>query len=298
MEKHKPNEALKEKPQPDNGLLEEGFLSPEFVDEVMAVLPPPPPLEKRPDKAKPPKIPDILARRPVKSESFILLMDPRRPGVYIDLANGKYSEQKLHKAMFEHLPPEVQELIRFFINCPHTAAVADAEWEAPPKFKFSYTLLSGFDNKDLLNGIFANKALYNNGIRFRAVSSELKNLPQTLTKGLKGFMDIAVIEELSIKIKELIDILLFAEKGSREYDITLNELHYLPKGMADKITELLKEVKEVELDHEREELCTIELDYPYCKPKQVRNYLVPWKILKRRKYQKLLAKILEELGEI
>lgn len=298
MEELQSNKALNEKSEPDNDLLEEGFLSPEFVEELMAVLPPPPPPATSPDKAKPPKIPDILVRRPVKSKNFIALMDPRRPGVYIDLVNAKYSEQQLHKVMFEHLPPEVQELIGFFVNFPYTAAVADAEWETPPKFKFSYTVLSGFNNKDLLNGIFANKGLFNKGIKFRAVSSELKNLPQTLTKGLKGFMDIADIEDLSIKIKEYIDILLFAEKGSEEYDITLNELHYLPKGMAGKITELLEPIKEIEIDHEREELCTIELDYPGSRPKQARNYLAPWEIIKRRKYQKVLAEIMEELRAV
>jgi hypothetical protein len=298
MEKHQSNEAPNKDLEPANELLEEGFLSPEFVEEVMAVLPPPPPPQERPDNANPPKIPDILARRPIKSESFIVLMDPRRSNVYIDLSKGRYSDQKMHEAQYNHLPAVVQELIRFFVKCPYATAVADAEWEAPPKFTLHYTVLSGFENKDLLNGIFANKALFNDGIKFRAPSVELKNLPQTLTKNLTGFMDIADIEALSIKIKEFIDILLFAEKGSEEYSLTMSDLQNLSKGMREKIIELIELVKQADLDYEREELCTIELDYPTWQPKQAWNYLAPWKVMKRRKYNKLLAEILEELGEI
>jgi len=275
-------------------LLEEGFLSAEFVEEIVSVLPPPPPPEV--PKAKM-KLPDILCRSRVKSESFILLMDPRRPGVYIDLAKSRYSQQILHESLYSHLLPEIQELINFFVRSSFTAAVAEAEWENPPKFKLQYTSVKNNPKTDKLNDIFAQKALNNPDFKFRALSSELQNLPKVLTKDLEKFMDIADIQALHDQIKELIDILLSAEKDSPEYQQAVKETETLPRGLGEKVLKQAELVNRVEMDHDHEDLCMIELDYPTWPAKKVWNYAAAWKMLKRQKNEKFLKEMLEELKE-
>lgn len=279
----------------NDGLLEEGFLSAEFVEEIVSVLPPPPPPEVPKTKLK---LPDILCRSRVKSESFILLMDPRRPGVYIDLAKSKYSQQILHEALSNHLLPEIQELIKFFVDKPFTAAVAEADWENPPKFKLQYTSVKNNPKTDKLNDIFAQKALNNPDFKFRALSTELQNLPKKLTEELEKSMDIADIEGLREQIENLIKTLLRAEKDSPEYKKTVKETKSLSRGIGEKVLKNTELVNRVEMDHDHEDLCMIVLDYPTWPAKKAWNYAAPWKVINRRKNEKFLKEMLEELEQL
>ena len=284
----------------NDGILDEGFLPPEFIEEVVAVLPPKPPRPKQappkiPEKKDKPEFPDILMRSSVKSESFIVLMDRRRPNVYIDLANGCYSEQKLHESMYDHLNSELRKLITTLTKIPFTAVVADPDWQNPPKFKLQFTVLSNNKKSDELNGIFAQNAFFNNEIKFRALSAELKELPKKLTENLDKYMDISQIEALRERIEQLIRELLKRDYDSAEYHEALTETEELPRGMGEQIIKLINLVKKAELEHDQEDLCQLEFEYPDWEPRQAWNYCVPWKMVKRAKYKNLIKEVLGEL---
>jgi hypothetical protein len=276
-------------------VLGECFLPSEILEEILeelpskATIPPPTPKKKDPEALI------SFGRKRVKSTNFIVLLDPRRPALVIDRVKNIYSTQRLHEAQYTHLELELQELIRLLLQIPFIAVVAEADWQNPPKFQIQYTLIADRDEKDSFNAIFADKAFFNKGIRHRALSVELENLPRTLTKDLIKTMDIAEVEALHNKIQEIIQKLLAAESGSPVYKSILNELDSLPEGMPEKITELIALVKRVDLEDGSEELCMIKLDYPTWELKEAWNYANPYKLWERRKYRKLLQVIIEQL---
>jgi hypothetical protein len=312
MENKKPekikedNEKADENP-PDNnapgindGILTEGFLPPEFIEELVEELPPKPPKPKQappkiPEKKEKPEIRDILKRSPVKSESFIVLMDRRRPNVYIDLANARYSEQKLHESMYDHLKPELQKLIETLKKVPFAAVVAEPDWQNPPNFKLQYTVISNNDKSNEFNNVFAQMALYNDEIKFRPLSAELKELPNKLTENLDKYMDIAQIEALYERIKQLIQELLKQDYDSSEYQEALTETEELPRGMGEKIIKLINLIKRADIEHDHEDLCQLELKYPDWNPRQTWNYCVPWKMVKRARYKNLIKEVWMQL---
>jgi hypothetical protein len=282
-------------PSINDELLAEGFLPADFVEEIISELPPEPTTPPAIPHPVRPRIQDILGRSRVKSTSFVILLDPRRPGLVIDLEQDAYSRQNLNEKQYDYLDRDMRALIRLFVDIPFVAAVAETNWKNPPNFTFLYTIIADKGEKNSFNAIFADRAFFNKGLKFRNHSVELKNLPDTLTQDLIKTMDIADVEVLRDRIEKIIEKLLATDEDSEVYNSILTEMQELPEGMDKSIIELVNLVKKVELESGVEELCMVEFDYPTWEPKQFWNYGNPFKLYKRRKYRKLLQAILEDL---
>lgn len=316
-----PAEASSNTPERDpihDELLGECVMPSDILEELLEELPPipatPPPIPKKvkDDEVVFREAFHGFGRKSVKSTSIVILDDPRRPELYIDRETNLYSSQHLNEAQYNHLAPEIRELIGLLVKLPFVAAVAETDWQNPPKFQLQYTIIADCDEKDAFNAIFADKAFFNRGIKHRALSVELANLSQVLTQNLFKFIDPTDFQNLKEKIEDIIKKLMAADPDSPVYESILKEMaelsEVLPKetpkkikklvdAMPPKIKELVDLVNRVEVAHGSEELCMVEFDYPTWELKEAWNYANPYKLIKRRKYRKLLKVIIEQLKQ-